>query len=231
MEKREAVARSTQVVIAALNEEQGIGLTIAELKETLGKTRILVVDGNSTDKTTEVSQKMGAHIVYQDGTGKGDALAKAMTHVDLEVDYVVIIDADYTYPAEAIPDMIRLLRANPTVGMVSGNRFNGNLDKEALHTVLYFGNRFLAFVHNLFSRMTLRDPLSGLRVVRAQILRGWNVKSKGFDIEVELNYKVKRAGFSIKEVPIQYRPRLGEKKLKITDGVSILKRIVLESAY
>ena len=42
------------------------------------------------------------------------------------------------------------------------------------------------------------------------------MKSKGFDIEVELNHRVEREGFGIVEVPIQYRVRLGEKKLKIS---------------
>jgi hypothetical protein len=75
----------------------------------------------------------------------------------------------------------------------------------------------------------LADPLTGLRVVRAEILRNWKVKSKGFDIEVELNHRVEREGFGIVEIPIQYRERLGEKKLKVRDGVEILKRILLET--
>ncbi len=231
MEKGGKGHRLTQIIIAALNEEEGIGFTIAELKEILGKTKILVVDGNSNDRTAEVSQNMGAKIIYQDGNGKGNAIAKAIKCVDFGVDYVVIIDADYTYPAESIPEMIRILKENPQVGMVNGNRFNSHLDKKALHSVLYFGNRLLAFTHNLLNGITLRDPLTGLRVVRAEILRGWNVKSKGFDVEVELNHRVEREGFSIVEVPIKYRSRLGEKKLKIVDGVSILKRIIIESTY
>ena len=55
------------------------------------------------------------------------------------------------------------------------------------------------------------------------------MKSKGFDIEVELNHLVERKGFGIVEVPIVYRPRLGEKKLKARHGASILKRIMLET--
>ena len=50
---------SIQVIIAALNEEEGIGPTIAELKEYVDKAKILVVDGNSTDKTAETGQKLG----------------------------------------------------------------------------------------------------------------------------------------------------------------------------
>ncbi|MCJ7714659.1 hypothetical protein MUO66_09425 [Candidatus Bathyarchaeota archaeon] len=72
------------------------------------------------------------------------------------------------------------------------------------------------------------DPLTGLRVIRAEVFRGWVLSSMGFDIEVELNYLVRRKGFSIVEVPIMYRQRLGEKKLRIKDGMVILKRIIKE---
>jgi hypothetical protein len=84
-------------------------------------------------------------------------------------------------------------------------------------------------VHNMLNGVPLEDPLTGLRVIRTEVLRGWLVKSKGFDIEVELNHLVERRGFKIREIPICYRARLGEKKLKIRHGVTILKRIFLEA--
>jgi dolichol-phosphate mannosyltransferase len=65
--------------------------------------------------------------------------------------------------------------------------------------------------------------------VRSEILRNWKVKSKGFDVEVELNHQVKREGFGIAEVPIKYRERLGKKKLGVRHGGEIFKRIVLEA--
>jgi dolichol-phosphate hexosyltransferase len=222
---------STQVIIAALNEEEGIGLTIFELKKTLKHPRILVVDGRSTDRTVEIAKNMGADVVLQDGLGKGDALAKAIKHSDLTVDYVVITDADYTYPAENVPEMIRILEKNPDVGMVCGNRFSGYLDLKGLNGIFYLGNRFIAFTHNLLNGVQLADPLTGLRVVRARLLRSWKVKSKGFDIEVELNHHVEREGFGIVEVPIKYRERLGEKKLGVRHGAEILRRIMLEATY
>jgi dolichol-phosphate mannosyltransferase len=67
--------------------------------------------------------------------------------------------------------------------------------------------------------------------VRAKILRNWKVKSRGFDIEVELNSRVEREGFGIVEVPIKYRERLGEKKLGVKNGAEILRRILLETNY
>ena len=73
------------------------------------------------------------------------------------------------------------------------------------------------------------DPLTGLRVVRKEIVSTWNPKSKGFDIEVELNHLVGSMGYRITEIPIQYRTRLGEKKLSPKHGFTIFKRILTES--
>ena len=61
------------------------------------------------------------------------------------------------------------------------------------------------------------------------IWRAREVKVSGFNVEVELNHLIEQKGFEIVEIPIYYRPRLGEKKLKPKHGFSILKRILLES--
>ena len=75
--------------------------------------------------------------------------------------------------------------------------------------LFHFGNKLFAFAHNMLNGVALHDPLTGLRAVRAEIIRGWTAKSKGFDIEVELNHQVERRGFKIVEIPIKYRQRLG----------------------
>ena len=93
------------------------------------------------------------------------------------------------------------------------------------------GNKLLAFAHKMLNGITLRDPLTGLRVIRAEILNGWRVKSKSFDIEVELNSLVQKKGYNSVEVPIQYRQRLGEKKFKMRHGAVILKRIMSEALF
>jgi len=222
---------STLVLMAALNEEKGIGLTIADLKKHLAGSSILVVDGKSTDETVHVAKNLGADILFQKGHGKGDAVDSALRHIDDEFEYVVMIDADYTYPAKEIPQMIKILSKNPEVGMVCGNRFNAHLQLKAMRNTFYFGNRLLAFTHNFMNGMALRDPLTGLRVIRKKILEDWTPKSDGFDIEVELNHHVERRGYSIVEIEIPYRPRVGKKKLKLRHGITIIKRILSESIY
>jgi dolichol-phosphate mannosyltransferase len=219
----------TQVIIAALNEELGVGLTITELSRNLHSYRVLVVDGNSHDRTVEIAKDCGANIVFQDGAGKGDAISKGLKCLSHSVDYVVLTDADHTYPAEYVPEMIEILERNPHVGMVCGNRFGKQADEGAVRSSFHFGNKLLAFAHNLLNGVALKDPLTGLRVIRADILRDWTVRSKGFDVEVELNHHVESQGFEIVEVPISYRVRVGEKKLKAKHGATILKRILLET--
>jgi dolichol-phosphate hexosyltransferase len=225
--QQEEKSQSVVLIIAALNEAPGIGLTITEMKDTLGEIPVIVADGKSTDRTVEIAESLGAKVVLQDGTGKGDALAKALESVNPDVNYVILTDADYTYPAEHVPAMIKILEEKPNVGMVCGNRLNGDVDKKALHRIFNIGNKLLSLAHNMINGVSLKDPLTGLRVIRAEILQGWHIKSKGFDIEVELNHLVEARGFKIEEVPIGYRARLGEKKLQVKHGVTILRRILL----
>jgi glycosyltransferase involved in cell wall biosynthesis len=217
------------VVIAALNEEDGIGPTLRELRDVLVDPCFLVVDGNSADRTAEVAEELGAEVIFQRGKGKGSAIAQALQHVNADPSYILFTDADYTYPAQYIPEMIEVLMVNPDVGMIMGNRFDKEFEFKAMRDVFYLGNRFLAFAQHLLNGVKLCDPLTGLRVVRWDLLRHWRPKSKCFDVEAELNHYVEKSGYRIVEIPIQYRRRLGEKKLKLKHGFTIFKRILIGS--
>ena len=218
------------VIIATLDEEEGIGPTIEELQKYLIDPYLLVIDGWSTDRTVEIAKGMGADIVFQERKGKGNALRHGIEQLGSKVRYVVFIDADHTYPAEYIPKMVEILDGNPDVGMVIGNRFNEEFSfKKASTSAFYTGNRLLAFAQHVVNGIKLTDPLSGMRVVRYEILKGWKPKSEGFDVEAEMNYLVERLRYRTVEIPIEYRVRLGEKKLKLRHGLTILKRILSES--
>ncbi len=221
---------SLSVVIATLNEEAGIGPTLGELQKVLNNPYTVVVDGNSVDRTIEIAKNMGADVMLQEGKGKGDAMFQGYRGLTSKVRYVVFTDADYTYPAEYIPRMIEVLEQNANVGMVIGNRFKGEQNgSKSVTNPFYLGNRLLAIAQTVMNGVNLGDPLSGLRVVRSEVLDGWKPKSKGFDVEAEMNALVGRRGYRIVEVPIDYRSRLGEKKLKLRHGLGIMKRILVES--
>ena len=219
------------MLLAALNEEHGIGSTIKDLKRFLGDPVFLVIDGGSVDRTVKIAQNFGVSILKQLGNGKCNAIAQGIRCTKFFGKYVVIVDADFTYPAEFIPCMIKILDKRPQVGMVCGNRFNDKYVRRGMKNMFFIGNRILSFAHNLLNGVHLDDPLTGLRVVRWDLLRNWRPKSLGFDMEIELNHFVEKQGYAIVEVPIELRPRLGKKKLNVFDGLTIFKRIILESMY
>lgn len=219
---------SILVLVAALNEEKGLKLTLRELKQYIRAKRLLIIDGQSSDQTVKVAKSFGADVISQEGKGKGDAINSALRKVKSDFDYAVLIDADYTYPSEYIPRMIGILEENPQFGMVCGNRFNSHFNPGRMPDIFYLGNRLLAFTHNFLNGIRMSDPLSGLRVVRWQILKNWEPRSKGFDIEAEMNYYVERQGYDISEIDIEYRPRIGKKKLKAKDGIKILRRMLID---
>ena len=221
---------SMLLIVAALNEEEGIGPTLEEARRILDGPFCLVVDGGSHDNTVRVAELSGAKVIRQNGFGKGDAIGTGLRYAcGFDFKYVALVDADYTYPAEYLLEMIEVLEKNPKVGMVCGNRFGPESDLGSITDIFYFGNRLIAFMHDFFNGVSLADPLTGLRVVRWEIIKNWKPESRGFDVEVELNHYVERKGFGILEVPIRYRQRLGEKKLKLRHGFTILRRILLET--
>jgi dolichol-phosphate mannosyltransferase len=225
----EGVRSGVAILIAAMNEEKGIGPTIQEIHRYVRDAHILVVDGRSSDRTVEIAKDLGAAILVQERKGKGDAVNQGIKKLGADFEHLVLIDADFTYPAQSIPKMIEIMKRNKDVGMVVGNRFNPNAKfRHASNDLFYLGNRMLAFAQHMVNGVRLEDPLSGLRIVRNELAQRWNLKSQGFDVEVEMNYAVENGGYRIVEIPIAYRSRLGEKKLKFHHGLVILRRMFAE---
>ena len=216
------------IVVAAYNEEEGIAPTISELKEVLDKPHLVVVDGRSSDRTLELAKNLGAEVLIQRGKGKGNAISQGLNHLNGDIPYIVFTDADYTYPAKHIKEMINVLNLNPDVGMVLGDRFNRTYKTESDRNQFYIGNRILGFAQRVLNGIKLKDSYTGLRIVRSELLKGWEPRSDGFDIEAELNHYIKRSGYKIVELPIKYRKRLGKKKLSFRHGLKILRRIIIE---
>ena len=171
---------------------------------------------------------MGANVIIQEGKGKGNAISLGLQHIESATNYVVFTDADFTYPARNIKEMVNVLDLNPEVGMVLGDRFSKIYQCESDRNQFYIGNRILGFAQRVFNGIDLNDPYTGLRIMRSELVNKWKPESEGFDIEAELNHHVKRLGYRILELPIRYRKRLGKKKLGFRHGLKILRRIVIQ---
>jgi hypothetical protein len=82
--------------------------------------------------------------------------------------------------------MVKILQDDSTIGMVCGNRFNSTYPIKDMKEVFYIGNKLIASAHTLLNNIDMKDPLTGLRVIKADLMRNWIPKSKSFGIEVEL---------------------------------------------
>jgi len=77
---------------------------------------------------------------------------------------------------------------------------------------------------NLFFRTGLKDSQTGMWVFRRSILEKLELESDGMPMSEEIKIEAVKKGFKVKEVPVVYRPRKGEVKLRSwSDGNKNLK--------
>ncbi|MEM0261535.1 MAG: glycosyltransferase family 2 protein [Nitrososphaerota archaeon] len=204
------------VIIPVLNEREAIGLVIEEvLKMGIPPENVVVVDGHSSDGTDEIARKMGVFVVYQDGAGKADAVRKGLSLVKTR--YAVIIDGDYTYPPKYISSLLEEALKR-RCGEVIGARVYG---RENIPFVNRIGNRLITWMFNLLYGSRIRDVLSGMYLIDVGRLQDMLYETRGFSIEIEIASHMAGNSIDVCEIPIEYRKRLGRKKLKIGDGFKI----------
>ena len=217
------------VLVPALNEEESIAEVIRELSH-MGYHNILVVDGNSRDRTVEIAKECGANVVVQKGRGKGTALRQVFNHDGLDGDAIVMMDADGSMNPKEIPLLIETL--NSGTDLVKGSRFLLGGYSEDMNLIRRIGNHFFLSLVNWFWSSNYTDLCYGFAAFRKDAVDklGPYLKSTNFEIETEVFIKAKKLGLKIVEVPsIEFRRRHGKSNLNIfRDGFQILRTIFRE---
>lgn len=206
--------KEVSIILPALNEEKTIGKVIDEvpMEEIEGKgyrAEIIVVDNGSADRTREIAEAKGARIVTEPRRGKGRAVRTAFKSVS--GDFVFMIDADFTYPATYIPQMLKLLEGKYDV--VLGSRLKGQREEGAMTRLNLVGNLLLALLADLLYRTRISDPCSGLWGFRGRVVRTLKLDAVGFELEANMLIEIAKKGYRIGEVPIHYRRRPTPAKL------------------
>ena len=221
--------RGLTILVPTLNEEDAIGGVIGSLPvqdlHAMGiDTHVLVVDGHSADRTRDIAARAGAEVVVQPGKGKGDGIRHGLRHAS--GDLVLAIDADGSYPSEAIPVLVRRLADGCDV--VVGTRIRGGMEPGAMPPMNYIGNRFLSLLATALFGVRITDLCSGMWGLGPRAVALIRLESNGFDIEPEVIAESCRLKLRVEEVPIAYRVRKGATKLgnPLRAGVGDALRLV-----
>jgi len=220
------------VILPTLNEEHGLASTLAQLPlarfaDPNFRIEPLVIDGGSTDGTLEVARKWGVPILHQTGRGKGTAVLEAIDWVyRLGVPYVVVLDADATYPPDRILPTLDLLRGDADL-VIGVRRPVWGAPRDGRDLIHRLGNMVFSYTASLCTRRTILDLCSGFWGVSTERFHSLEIGSARFAVEAELVLKAIRRGFRVLQIPVDYRERIGVAKLRaVRDGSRILLAIV-----
>lgn len=197
------------VVIPAYNEEEGIQAVIKRLPDFVDE--IVVANNNSTDRTQEVAERLGAKVVFESRQGYGAAYKAGMAAATQDV--IVTMDADCTYPPEEIPGLLDHLVAEG-LDFISAARFPLK-DPRAMNATNKFGNWLLTVVTWLLFGQKMADSQSGMWVFKRSVLEKLRVTSDGMPFSQEIKIEAARhPNVRFAEYHIRYEPRVGEVKLR-----------------
>lgn len=187
---------------------------------------IVVVDNNSTDGTKRIAVARGAKIIEERIRGKGKAITTAFRSAT--EDFIFILDADYTYPATYLPQMLKILENSD---VVLGSRLRGRMEKGAMTRMNWMGNHLLAFLANILFGTRISDLCTGCWGLRSVVVKDLKLDADGFDLEANLFAQIAKKGYRIAEVPISYRRRSTPSKLNSLRDGFIIGRTLIEKRF
>lgn len=212
--------KKVSVVVPAFNEEAGIQPVIVELLDVFREhdisAEIIVVDDGSTDNTAKIAASAGARVLrHRSNRGYGAALKTGIAAASH--DYIVITDADGTYPAKYIPELVtQLERADMVVGARIGQSVKVPLVRRPAKLAL---NRLA----NYLTSARIPDLNSGLRAFRrGVVMQYFPILPDQFSWTTTITLAMHCDKYAVSYLPIDYRERRGRSKIVPWDAGSFL---------
>ena len=229
------MTRKTVIVLPTYNEAENLPKMVAALLELTPPVSILVVDDNSPDGTGRIADELSASapgrvsVLHRRAkTGLGDAYLAGFRRALADgAERIFEMDADFSHPVSAVPEMLRLAE---TYDVVVGSRYvsGGRLDDRwsALR-------RFVSRAGNMYARLItglqVRDATAGFKCFRREALERIpldDVRSQGYNFQIEMAMRCQRAGLRVVELPIFFRERdAGLSKMTPSIALEALWRI------
>lgn len=203
------VPDGVSVVIPAFNEERGIGPTLEAVLSALSTldlpSEVVVVDDGSTDSTAAKAAAFPGVRVVSHGKNRGVGVARNTGILESRYQAVVMLDADGTYPADAIPALVRRLsRCHMAVGARTGEK----VAKDWLRAVPKWVILRLACY---ISGQRIPDLNSGLRAFRkASVMPFFSILPPGHSWVSTITLAMLSNGMEVEFIPVNYYKRIGK---------------------
>lgn len=223
-----AASLSLSVIIPAFNEQATIEAVLDVLQAVPVVTQIIVVDDCSTDGTGPLLDQRKREdsrltVVHHDrNRGKGASIVTGLRYA--VGDAVVVQDADLEYDPRQLTDLLARLEAGADV--VYGSRFRGSIQGMRLPNLV--ANKILTLLANALFRANITDEATCYKMFRRPVLADLPLRARRFDFCPEVTAKVRKRGYRIHEVPIDYRARTAAegKKIGWTDGLDAIWALI-----
>lgn len=206
------IERAVSVVIPAFNEGDHVAEQVRAVRTTLEGTdwtfEIIVVDDGSTDRTAPEADSTGARVLRRmKNRGYGAALKLGIEHA--RYGWILITDADGTYPVESIPALLAVAERN---SMVVGARLGQSVKIPLIRRpAKWFLNRLASYL----AGQRLPDINSGLRLMRRSLVERYlGLLPDGFSFTTTITLAAACNGHAVEYVPINYHARLGQSKIR-----------------
>ncbi|MBI4733923.1 MAG: glycosyltransferase family 2 protein [Rubrobacteridae bacterium] len=181
-------------LVAAYNEADRIAETIEAIFAVDTIDRVLVVDDGSTDDTSSIAKATGADVIeLPKNVGKGSALQAAMESVSEDI--VLFLDADL---GECASEAKKLLEP---VLKDAADMAIADFPKAKTKGGLGFAKGLGRWGIHRFTGVSMNEPLSGQRAVKANFLRGVRFE-KGYGLEVGMTVDILKKGCNVVEIPV-----------------------------
>ena len=192
------------VIIPTFNEAESIEAVVASIPRDLA-TRVIVVDGGSTDGTVDVVRRAGAEVVAV-GRGYGRACLVGAQAAD-NADILVFMDGDGADDPAAIGAMVQAI-ASGNHDFVIGSRARGNRESGSMAGHQILAGLVAGALIGLLYGVRYTD-MCAYRAMRRDTLLGLGMRELTYGWNLEMQMRVARAGLRVLELPVAYRRRSG----------------------
>jgi glycosyltransferase involved in cell wall biosynthesis len=200
-------------IVAARNEADRVGATVAALAATFPGAEIVVADDASDDATAELARARGARVVSGERSrGKGanvSAAVETVLHRAAEpgAPTFLLCDGDLGDSARALAELVDAAESDGCDLAIASfaSRVGGG-----------FGVA-LGFARWAIERRCgyrAAAPISGQRAMRPEVLRHVHPFATGYGMEIGITVDAVRAGFAVREIELDLAHRATGRSLR-----------------